>query len=137
MSAFHRGGERSSERGSGVSGLGAAGAAVSGAGAAAVATAASICCAGPVLAPLVVGLLGAGGAAWAAGLKPYAPWLLAVSLLFLAYGFWATHRRPATCGPGPKAPQRWLRRASVLALWLAAGLWLIAALMNLRLGVAS
>ena len=46
------------------------GAAATSAGAAAIATAASACCI-PIVAPLVVTVLGASGAAWAAGLKPY------------------------------------------------------------------
>src|SRR5262245_16839087 len=91
------------------SGVGALGAAVSGAGAALVATAATACCSGPVIAPLVVGVFGAGGAAWAAGLRPYGSWLLAASALLLAYGFWSTRRAPVACDAPPAARRRFAR----------------------------
>jgi hypothetical protein len=65
---------------------GALGAATAGAGSALAAVLASSCCVGPVIAPFVVAVLGASGAAWAAGLKPYSPYILAGSLAFLLYG---------------------------------------------------
>lgn len=101
-------------------------------GTAPLATAATVCCAGPVIAPLVVGILGAGGAAWAAGLKPYAPWLLGASFLLLAYGFRAGYRRPAACEPTvPAGPRRWVGTTSRVVLWAATILWLVAAVANL------
>lgn len=109
--------------------LGAAGAAASGAGAALVATAATACCAGPVIAPLVVAVLGASGAAWAAGLKPYSPWLLAGSALMLAFGFWSTYRKPARCAvPAATSSARnvFAAKAARAVLWLAALMWLLA-----------
>ena len=51
----------------------------------------SLCCAGPS----VIALIGAGGAAAAAGLAPFRPYLLTGSLIFLAIGFWRVYR-PAT-----------------------------------------
>ena len=118
-------------RPSGVAGqLAAAGAAVSGAGGALVATAATACCAGPILAPLVVGVLGASGAAWAAGLKPYSPWLLAGSAGMLAFGFWSASRRPPSCEiPGVKVRRSHL--AVRVVLWLSALLWVGATVVNL------
>lgn len=113
--------------------LGAAGAAVSGAGAALVATAATACCA-PVIAPLIVAVLGASGAAWAAGLKPYSPWLLGGSFLLLAYGFWSVYRAPKSCTVPVKAGRRWSGAAVKGVLWLAALLWLAAMAANLFLG---
>jgi hypothetical protein len=113
--------------------LGAAGAAVSGASAALVATAATACCAGPVLAPLIVAALGASGAAWAAGLRPYSPWLLAGSFFLLAYGFWAVYRIPGSCTVPTAAVRGWSGRAVKGALWLAALLWLVAVAANLFL----
>jgi hypothetical protein len=92
------------------------------------------CCAGPVVAPLVVALLGASGAAWAAGLKPYGPWLLGGSLLLLAYGFWSVYRAPATCDVPAAAAGRWRGAAVRTVLWLAAVLWLLAVAVNLLLG---
>ncbi len=114
---------------------GAAGAAVAGTGAALGAAAASACCVGPVVSPLIVGLLGAGGAAWAASLKPYSAYLLGGSLLQLACAFWSAYRRPTACaiGDGSSAAVRspqWLRGL----LWLSALLWVAAFAVNLVLG---
>ena len=110
--------------------LGAAGAAVSSAGAALVATAAGACCA-PVIAPLVVTVLGASGAAWAAGLKPYSPWFLAASAGLLACGFWFAYRIPRACAPAGSAKPRSVVRAVRLTLWLTALLWSAALAVNL------
>jgi len=113
----------------------AAGAAITGAGSALGATAASACCLGPAISPLLVSLLGASGAAWAASLKPYSLYLLGGALLFLLYGFWSAYRRPAACalGEAPASPQRgavppiWLR----IMLWCSAALWVAALTINL------
>ena len=113
--------------------LGAAGAAVSGAGAALVATAATACCAGPVLSPLIVAVLGASGAAWAAGLRPYGPWLLGGSLLLLAYGFFSAYRRPPSCQAEAGRERRWGGRAVRTVLWLAGLLWVAAVALSLTL----
>lgn len=113
--------------------LGAAGAAVSGAGAALVATAATACCA-PVIAPLIVAVLGASGAAWAAGLKPYSPWLLGGSFVLLAYGFLSVYRIPKSCTVPVTTGRRWSGAAVKGMLWLAALLWLAAVAANLFLG---
>src|ERR1700730_13391479 len=78
----------------------AVGTATAGVGAAVTATLASVCCTGPILAPIIVGLLGATGAAAAAGLKPYTPYLFALSLVMLAVGFRTVY---------------WTRRACVVA----------------------
>jgi len=56
--------------------LQAGGAAVAGTGAAAASVVAGACCVGPTLAPAIVGVLGAGGAAWAAATV----WLAALLL---------------------------------------------------------
>ena len=109
---------------------GAAGAATAGAGAALVATAATACCATPALASLTVTLLGASGSAWAAGLQPYAPWLLAGGALALAFGYWSVARMPAPCGGESRQMRRrrsWVR----VALGLATLLWIAAVGLNL------
>ena len=104
------------------------GAAATSAGAAVVATAASACCI-PVIAPLIVGVLGASGAAWAAGLQPYSPAILGFSGLLLGYGFWVVYRQRqmeegTSCPIGrPKGVQ--------VVLWLAAALWTLAMILNL------
>lgn len=121
-----------SSRASGVAGqIAAAGAAVSGAGGALVATAATACCAGPVLAPLIVGVLGAGGAAWAAGLKPYSPWLLAGSAALLALGFWSSYRTPRSCEASGVRQGRRMQNVVRAVLWLSTLLWIAAAAVNL------
>ncbi len=104
------------------------GAAAAGAGAAALATAAGACCL-PIVAPLVVAVLGASGAAWAAGLKPYSLVILGFAALLLAYGYWMVYRpRPELAGEAcpvqrPLSPR--------LVLWLATALWAVAAVLNL------
>lgn len=111
--------------------LGAAGAAVTGAGAALVATASTACCAGPVVAPLVVAVLGAGGAAWAAGLEPYSRWLLGGAALLLAYAFWSVYTVRAACDVPPAARRRFEGVAVKSVLWIAATLWLAALAVHL------
>ena len=83
---------------------------------------------------VVVAVLGASGAAWAAGLKPYSPWLLGGSFLLLAYGFWSVYRVPKSCVVGSGAGRRWGPAAVRSVLWLAAILWLAAVAVNLFLG---
>jgi hypothetical protein len=96
--------------------------------AALAATVASACCVGPVLAPVSVSVLGASGAAWAAGLKPYSPSILAGSLALLLYGFrpglpaTAILRHSASCSPSSLRVR--------LALWIAAGIWVVSAAAN-------
>lgn len=111
----------------------AAGAAVAGTGAAIGAAAAAACCVTPALSPVIVAVLGVGGAVALAGLKPYTPYLMGGSLLVLGYGFWVVYRRPAACaveGTPPRA-RRWMR----LVLWGAAAIWVASALANVLLGV--
>lgn len=104
------------------------GAATGGAGAAVLATAATACCA-PVLAPLIVGVLGVGGAVWAAGLEPYSLYILAAAGLLLAFGFRTVYRRrplPAAAACPARSP-----RSVRLVLWGSALLWVVALLLNL------
>ena len=103
------------------------GVAATGAGAALVTTAATACCV-PVIAPLVVSVLGVSGAVWAAGLKPYSPYMLAASALLLGYGFWTVYRpRPASAGA--TCPVRRPRLPQII-LWVAGALWLVALALN-------
>jgi hypothetical protein len=106
------------------------GAGAAGAGAALVAVFASSCCI-PVIAPLIVAVLGASGAAWAAGLKPYSPYILAGSLALLLYGMWMVYRPRPACSPEscPTGAGRGVRTV----LWVAVALWAAAALLNLFL----
>ena len=113
----------------------AVGVAAAGAGAAALATAAGACCV-PVIAPLVVAVLGASGAAWAAGLEPYSLAILGVAGLLLAYGYRVIHwpRQHAATGEAcavrrPLSPR--------LILWVASALWTVALFLNLAPRVLS
>jgi hypothetical protein len=103
-----------------------AGAAAAGLGGATLATAVSACCV-PVLAPLVVSLLGVGGAVWIAGLQPWSGWILLGAGGVLGWGFAAVYRRSGATASCP-ARRQWLPRA---VLWAAAALWLVAAALNL------
>lgn len=101
----------------------AAGAAVASTGAAATATAAAACCV-PVLSPLLVGALGATGAAWVTGLKPWAPFLLAGGLLLLLYAL-KTVRRARRCGTYARSRSaRWIGRGSQLLLVTSILAWI-------------
>ena len=108
--------------------LGALGAGAAGAGAALVAVFASSCCI-PVIAPLIVAVLGASGSAWAAGLKPYSPYILAGSLGLLLYGMWTVYKpRPECSSEGCPTGAGFGVKA---VLWVAMSLWTLSALLNL------
>lgn len=104
--------------------LQASGAAVAGTGASAAAVVAGACCTGPTLSPVIVGVLGAGGAAWAAGFSSWAPWLLAGALLLLAVGFHRAYR-------GGRACRRRSTRVARVILWFAGATWVGALALNL------
>ena len=107
------------------------GAAATSASAAVIATAASACCI-PIVAPLIVTVLGASGAAWAAGLKPYSLYFLVGSLGLLIFGFWTVYRPKRTCADETCSPRHTnAARAARVILWFAAALWLGAALLNI------
>ena len=84
---------------------------------------ASSCCV-PILAPLIVAVLGAGGAAWAAGLKPYSPYLLAGSLALLLFGLWTVYRPRPACPP--EGCPTGAGRGAKAVLWVALALWALA-----------
>jgi mercuric ion transport protein len=107
------------------------GAGVAGAGSALAAVLASSCCV-PVIAPLIVAVLGASGAAWAAGLKPYNPYILAGSLALLLYGMWTVYRPRPACSP-EGCRTSGAGRGVKAVLWIALSLWTLAALLNLFL----
>ena len=104
---------------------GAIGAASTGIGAATTAILASACCASPLLAPLIVGAIGAGGAVWAASLKPYRAYILVASLVPLGFSFWVVHRPAVACAVGEITPgRRWVTRAAKAVTWLGAAFWI-------------
>ena len=102
----------------------AIGAATVGSGAAITAGVASACCVGPALAPVFVTVLGAGGLATVSGLRPYTPWMLAVSGAMLAFSFYQLYRRRTRCGPAGAGPTLGIRVARGVT-WLASVLWLV------------
>lgn len=108
-------------------GKAAGGAAVASAGSAATAAAAAACCV-PVLSPLLVGALGASGAVWITGLKPYSPYLLGVAFLLLVYAFNRVYRGSARCRPGSGEGERsrWMGTALLVLLWISAAVWVAA-----------
>lgn len=83
---------------------------------------ASICCTGP----LVLALLGLGGAGLLVKLAPYRPYFTAVTLALLGAGFYVTYRNPRLAAgaaaaeglecacPAPRA-----NRAGKIMLWIA------------------
>lgn len=104
------------------------GAAVASTGSAGSAAAAAACCV-PVLSPLLVGVLGAGGAVWVAGLKPYSPYLLGGGLLLLVYAFWRVYGRASSCeadGSTASLP-RWTGVVVLTVLWISAAVWVASA----------
>lgn len=92
------------------------------------------CCVSPVIAPLIVGVLGASGVVWAAGLKPMADGFLRSRSCFIAYGFWSVHRprTPYSVEDGPTSWQvlPWVAKGS---LWLGAVCWAAAVMLRLTL----
>ena len=83
---------------------------------------ASACCIGPLL----LGALGIGSLGLASALAPLRPWLLGVTALLLAFGFYQAYRpRAVNCSPGDACSPA-SRRGQRIVLWvvtvLAAGL---------------
>jgi mercuric ion transport protein len=77
--------------------------------------AASACCLGP----LVLTIIGIGGAASALALAPYRPYLLVLTSAFLGLAFYSTYRRPAAaCGPGDACEMPKASRVGRVLLWL-------------------
>ena len=111
--------------GTATAGVGAAmGSATVGVGAAVTATLASVCCTGPVVAPIVVGLLGATGAAAAASLKPYTPYLFAFSLAMLALAFRSVYVARRSCiVTSPNHTIGMSLKTAQAVLWFGAAVW--------------
>jgi mercuric ion transport protein len=87
-------------------------------GAVVAALAASSCCIGP----LVLAALGIGGAGALAVLGTYRPYVLGLTAVLLAGGFYLTYRRPRAAegdACGCERPHRAAGRAGKIGLWLA------------------
>jgi copper chaperone CopZ len=88
-------------------------------GAVLAAFAASLCCVGPLL--FVVLGLGAFGAA--SVFESMRPWLLGVTAVFLAVGFYRTYfKREQACAPGEACATKPVNRAGRAGLWIASAL---------------
>ncbi len=77
---------------------------------------ASACCIGP----LVLGLMGVSGAAFAQRFEPFRPYLLVVTYALLGGAFYLTYRPQAACGPGEPCEMPRVNRAGKIMLWFAA-----------------
>ena len=113
---------------------GTIGAAATGFGAAAVTVVALSCCVSPVLAPMLVAVLGAGGVVWAANLKPYSGLILAAAGVLLAGGFWSVYRPRPTCeADSISGRTRVLPFVAKAMLWASAVTWCAALMLRLIL----
>ena len=82
---------------------------------AAAAIGASACCAGP----LILVILGVGGA-WGSrliALEPLQPYFIALALLFFGLAFYRLYRRPETCAPGEVCALPAVRRRQRVIFW--------------------
>lgn len=95
-----------------------------GAVAALTSSAASICCIGP----LAITLLGVNGAIWAAGMKPYRPYLLSGSAVLLGLAFWSAYSS-GQAEAGESCSIAW-RRTGRWVLWLSTAVWVGAVLIQ-------
>jgi mercuric ion transport protein len=77
---------------------------------------ASACCIGP----LVLGLLGISGAAFAQRLEPFRPYLLVMTYALLGGAFYLAYRPQAACGPGEACEMPRANRVGRIMLWIAA-----------------
>jgi mercuric ion transport protein len=85
---------------------------------AAAAIGASACCAGP----LVLVLLGVGGA-WGSrlvALEPYQPYFIATAVVFFSFAYYRLYLRPAECGPGDKCAVPDTRKRQKALFWAVA-----------------
>jgi mercuric ion transport protein len=76
---------------------------------------ASACCIGPLL----LGLMGISGAAFAHRFEPFRPFLLIVTYSLLGGGFYLGYRPQPACGPGATCEMPRTNRAGKVMLWIA------------------
>jgi len=85
-------------------------------GAVSTALLSAACCLGP----LILALLGLGGAGLALALEPYRPLFLAGTAVLLGTGFYYAYRRPqAACGEGEACRLPRSSQAGRILLWIA------------------
>ena len=113
---------------------GAVASASTGIAAAAITVVTAACCVSPILAPLLLSVLGASGLVWAAGLKPYGWWVLGGAFACLAVGFWTVYRpRPACPIEAIPRRQRILSRVAKVSLWFGAACWVAGVMLRVIL----
>jgi mercuric ion transport protein len=93
-------------------------------GGALVAIFGTLCCAGPV----VIAVLGVGGAVAAAKMEPYRWYFIAASVALVAFGFWRL-RRARRCACLSPREAKWLPAM----LWIATALTVLTAVLPLLL----
>src|SRR5713226_2315583 len=76
---------------------------------------ASACCIGP----LVLGLMGISGAAFAQRFEPFRPYLLVATYALLGGAFYMTYRPQAPCSPGDTCEMPRANRFGKAMLWIA------------------
>ena len=103
------------------------GAVSAGLGAGVLSLGASACCV-PVLAPLLVSVLGVTGSIWAASLTPYSVWIVLTSGLVIGWAAWSIYRPRATAAAVCRS-----RPAPVvhIGFWLAVSVWILALGLNI------
>ena len=100
-------------------------------GAVLTAFAASLCCVGPLL----FIALGLGAFSAASIFESMRPWLLGVTAVFLAIGFYRAYFKPAqACAPGEACATKPVNRAGRAGLWIASALVLAFALSPYYIG---
>ncbi len=77
---------------------------------------ASACCIGP----LVLGLLGISGAAFAQRFEPFRPYLLILTYALLGGAFYLTYRPQAACASGEACEMPRASRVGKMMIWIAA-----------------
>lgn len=103
-----------------------------GVAAGALAAVGATCCVSPVLAPIIVSLLGASGAVWAARVDPYGWWILGAAFAALALGFLIVYGRHRRCAvPARTRGRRLLQGAPKIALWVGAACWTAGVILRL------
>jgi len=110
---------------------GAIASASTGVAAAALTVVTAACCVSPVLAPIIVSVLGASGAVWAAGLKPYGWWILGAAFVCLAFGFWTVYRPRRECAVGEMPKRGLMPKVAKVSLWFGAACWMTGVLIRL------
>ncbi len=84
---------------------------------------ASACCIGP----LILGMMGISGAAFAQ-LAPFRPYLLVMTYALLGGAFYLAYRPKAACGPGDACEMPRDSRVGKVMLWVATVIVLLATL---------